>query len=616
MSKLARGAALLVVSWLAFGASPSPASLKPDDVLSHLEQVVSWYRRVSSGEPASATPGDLILRENTRESAAEAVRLAFQFARAEAALLTAAPPSGQSESAAGNTFQPAAEKAADRVQAIEARLAAIDSEVARAAGKQREILVAQRGELQAELDLAKEIQSTLEDMLRFSGAVGGTGLAGKVNEIARSVPEIQSGAQKTTASNSSAQAAAEPRLFHAETAGIISLIGELLSLHGSTAQIKGLVSDTDNLLADIEKLKVPLVNQAHSMVTESDQITSAAGAASPDQIAQAERQIGGLKTNFQHLSTAIVPLGEEQIAVGNVRGNLQEELNGYDSEYGQAGRYLLVRGGTMGFVISIVLLVSALWRRATFRYVHDSRRRRQFLVLRRVVVALAVTMTVVLGLVTEFGSLATYAGFVTAGLAVALQNVILSIVAYFFLIGRYGIRAGDRVTISGVTGDVIDIGLVRMSMMELGADMHSTGRLVVYSNSVIFQPSAFFKQIPGINYVWHAVTLTLAADSDFQDAEKKLNDAVDAVYGKYRAAIEKQHASFEESLDVEVNAPKPESRLRFTDAGLTFSVRYPAEMTKASATDDQMMKALWDVIESDPNLKFAPSGTPKLQAVN
>ena len=114
-------------------------------------------------------------------------------------------------------------------------------------------------------------------------------------------------------------------------------------------------------------------------------------------------------------------------------------------------------------------------------------------------------------------SLATYAGLLTAGLAVALQNVIVSIVAYFFLIGRYGLRVGDRVTISGVTGDVLEIGLVRLYLMEMtggAADLQPTGRVVGFSNSVLFQPSALFRQMPGADYVWHSVALTLTPDTD------------------------------------------------------------------------------------------------------
>lgn len=86
-----------------------------------------------------------------------------------------------------------------------------------------------------------------------------------------------------------------------------------------------------------------------------------------------------------------------------------------------------------------------------------------------------------------------------AGVAVALQNVILSIAGYFFLIGKFGLRIGDRVQISGVTGEVVEIGLVRIHVMELGGnggDVQPTGRVVAFSSSFVFQPTAgMFKQI-------------------------------------------------------------------------------------------------------------------------
>ena len=250
--------------------------------------------------------------------------------------------------------------------------------------------------------------------------------------------------------------------------------------------------------------------------------------------------------------------------------------NAWSRQFAETSRYLVYRGVTLAIWIGLVLIVSEVWRRATFRYVQDARRRRQVLVLRRVVVVCAIGGAVVAGLVSEFGSLATYAGFVTAGLAVALQNVILSVVAYFFLIGRYGVRVGDRITLSGVTGNVVDVGLMRLYLMELagsGPDLRPTGRIVVYSNSVIFQPTALFKQIPGTDYVWHTLTLTLSPSSDFQVAERKLTEAVNSVYEQYRASIELQHENVQRSLDIQVPSPRPESRLRFTDSGLEFWVR-------------------------------------------
>jgi small-conductance mechanosensitive channel len=166
-----------------------------------------------------------------------------------------------------------------------------------------------------------------------------------------------------------------------------------------------------------------------------------------------------------------------------------------------------------------------------------------------------------------------------------------------------------------VTGDVIDIGLVRIYLMELagaGGDRHVTGRIVVFSNSVLFQPSALFKQMPGTEYVWRTVTLTLTPESDYQLAESRLMEAVDSVYRDYQESIERQHAAFERSVDVKVSAPHPEGRLRLSDAGLEFSARYPAEMRSAATIDDRVIRALYEAIANEPKLALAPSGAPKV----
>ena len=171
-----------------------------------------------------------------------------------------------------------------------------------------------------------------------------------------------------------------------------------------------------------------------------------------------------------------------------------------ESQYGRTVRLLLTRLAIMGGLVVLVLVTSNVWKRATFRYVTDVRRRRQFLFVRRLIVGGIVVLIVLGGFVSEFGSLATYAGLLTAGIAVALQSVILSGVSHFFFMGKYGVRVGDRITVNGITGDVIDIGIFRMYMMELNGEpnnLQPTGRIVVFSNSVLFQPNAFYKQIPG-----------------------------------------------------------------------------------------------------------------------
>src|SRR6201999_740884 len=133
-------------------------------------------------------------------------------------------------------------------------------------------------------------------------------------------------------------------------------------------------------------------------------------------------------TRFKQLSTLLIPLGEQSITVDSARSVLEEWRGTLVGRTSTISRYLLVRLGFLLGSVAAVLIVSDVWRRATFRYLHDARRRQQFLALRRVAVGLALTVVIVFGLVSEVGSLATYAGLITAGLAVALQHVILAVV--------------------------------------------------------------------------------------------------------------------------------------------------------------------------------------------
>jgi hypothetical protein len=83
--------------------------------------------------------------------------------------------------------------------------------------------------------------------------------------------------------------------------------------------------------------------------------------------------------------------------------------------------------------------------------------------------------------------------------------------------GKFGIRTSDRVQVAGVNGEVIEIGLIRFHVMELiGSDVQPSGRVVAFSNAIVFQPTAaLFRQIPATDFLWHETSVTLAADSDY-----------------------------------------------------------------------------------------------------
>jgi small-conductance mechanosensitive channel len=151
--------------------------------------------------------------------------------------------------------------------------------------------------------------------------------------------------------------------------------------------------------------------------------------------------------------------------------------------------------------------------------------------------------------------------------------------------------------------------------MELsGKGLNPTGRIVGFSNAVLFQPQPFYKQTPGANYVWNELSFTLAPDTDHALAERRLLGTVEAVYEEYRERIEEQHRSAANALRLPVEPPRPQSRLRFTDAGLEFVVRYPVELEQAAAVDDRVTRRLLAAINQEPKLRLVPSGTPRIQS--
>src|SRR5207244_5013674 len=148
----------------------------------------------------------------------------------------------------------------------------------------------------------------------------------------------------------------------------------------------------------------------------------------------------------------------------------------------------------------VIFIGAILWRVATVRYITDPYRRRLSITTRNVVVAMAVVLVLVFRFATELTALVTALGFAAAGIAFALQNVILALAGYFSMVAPNGIRVGDRVSVQGpfgyVHGEVIEIGLVRLRLRELTADrLEPTGRIVVSPNSVVFTGS-FFKHPP------------------------------------------------------------------------------------------------------------------------
>jgi small-conductance mechanosensitive channel len=639
-----RTAARIILACLILCAGLAPAALvnaddqpavSSDAIIRHLSAVISWYLDSTTKVQPPGFASDAIYQGDARTLAEQAVRLAFDSARATVPIVNA---QGQ-QPAADDDGQPAQgatqsqnlaqfkAKTSAHLADLQAQLDSVNKQLATASPRARAALQNQRDNLQGQIELNSAILDSVGKLLTFienGNDTPGEGLQGSINALARSVPEVFSLAPTNQKAENKPAAQVTPAATQTQAAaprsnGLIGEAGALYTEMTSLREIDQLANETQNLRDIADALRQPLRNAMKATIQQSTALESQpqASGANPTQTASLKPQYDALAARFKSLSAALVPLSQEVVVLDQSKANLLEWRRSITRQSGYALRALLLHVGTIVVALGLVLLLSEVWRRATFRYIPDVRRRRQFLTIRRFVVGFLMGIVLILGFVSEFSSLATFAGFVTAGIAVGLQAVLLSIAAYFFLIGRYGIRVGERVSVAGVTGDVVDIGLVRLYIMELaasGGDLYPTGRIAVFSNSVFFQAGMpFYKQIPGTDYTWHEVAVPIVAGSNYKSVEEKILQAVNSVYDGYRKDIERQHTDVERRIDIYMQAPNPEPQLRFTDKGLEFRVRYPVELRRASSIDDEVTQRVLEVVNGEQDLKAAVSGPPTIR---
>jgi small-conductance mechanosensitive channel len=599
-------------------SSLPPLQLDSNAALHHLNQVINWYRHCTTGVHDVGLPSDTIYQDNAKNLASQVVQLAFQSAKAESGLLESQQKNSPNQPA--TTQQQRLDQlkadASSRIDQLQSQIDDINKQLPKARTSKRDSLTSQRDALESEIGLQKARLDVAQKMSAFIETSGdsGHGLEADINRLAQSIPEVL-GRTNTQTPVTSKPA---PKLSLANSGG---LIGEAMTLYdymSSIHQIDGVIKETNYTVNIVNQLRGPLRDALRGAISQSEQLANQAAGADPQQLQAQRKTFQDLTERFKQLSGALVPLSQEVIVLNDSKANLDEWRDSIARESKYILRSVLVRVGGILIALAAVFILSEIWRRVTFRYVSDPRRRRQFLVLRRVVIGFMFAVILTLGFVTQFSSLATFAGFITAGIAVGLQAVLLSVAAYFFIIGRYGIRVGDRISVAGITGDVVDIGLVRLYIMELagtGLDFYPTGRIVVFSNSVLFQTGTpLFKQIPGTEYAWHEVVVNIVPNGNHKAAQEKLERVVNDVYSHYKDEIERQHSTIERRVDIQIEMPRPEARLQFADAGLELLVRYPVEIRRAPDIDEEMTRKVLDIVETDTALKSALSGTPKIRS--
>ena len=221
----------------------------------------------------------------------------------------------------------------------------------------------------------------------------------------------------------------------------------------------------------------------------------------------------------------------------------------------------------------------------------------------------ATIAVIVLGMtwIQGFRSLATYLGLLSAGLAIALRELVANFVGWAFILWRRPFEVGDRIQIGDTAGDVIDLRIFQFTLLEIGnwvdADQ-STGRVIHVNNGQVFTQSlANFSK--GFQYIWNEIAVLVTFESDWEKA-KEILAGIATKHGEEltTSAEEKLHEAARRFM-IFYSKLTPTVYTSVRDCGVLLTIRYLCDPRRRRSTEQSIWEDILHAFAEHDDIDFA-----------
>lgn len=200
----------------------------------------------------------------------------------------------------------------------------------------------------------------------------------------------------------------------------------------------------------------------------------------------------------------------------------------------------------------------------------------------------------------KLNGLSVFLGVAGAGIAFAMQEVIASIAGFIAINFSNFYKVGDRVLLGGIKGDVIDIGFLRTSLMEIGdwvgGDLYN-GRITRVANSFVFKEPVY-NYSGDFPFLWDEIMVPIKTDGDSELATELFTNILNEVQGDYVDKALKHWNKLTEKLMVENAQLEPMVTLSFDENWITFKLRYVVDYKKRRGTKDTISRKVLEAIKN------------------
>jgi small-conductance mechanosensitive channel len=216
------------------------------------------------------------------------------------------------------------------------------------------------------------------------------------------------------------------------------------------------------------------------------------------------------------------------------------------------------------------------------------------------------TLVILLIIFGPPGQMPTIIGLATAGATVVLRDFIVAFFGWFVLIGRNGVRVGDWVEIKGVGGEVIEIGLFKTVLLEMGNwsnTGHPTGRRVSFMNGYAIE-GVYFNFSTAGQWLWDELLVSVPAGADPYGTAQKIREVVEHETEKDAGLAEQDWARITSQYGTRAFSASPTVDLRPGQNGIDVQVRY---ITRGPQRYEVKSRLFKDIVA----LLHTPAALPK-----
>jgi len=260
--------------------------------------------------------------------------------------------------------------------------------------------------------------------------------------------------------------------------------------------------------------------------------------------------------------------------------------------------HLLLRSFTAVFAILLAMMLITRAIHGAFSRQTDPRRLHQLRVMSTVAVQVVAVLLILLIVLGPPNQITTILGFATAALTLALKDFILAFLGWFALMGRNGIRIGDWVEIRGVGGEVIEIGLLKTTLLEMGnwtSTGHPTGRRVSFVNSFALE-GHYFNFSTGGQWLWDELQVSLPASGDPYQLAQQIRETVERATQTDAQEAEKDWERVTHQYGMRPFSAKPAVDLKPSVYGLEANVRYITRAPQRYEVKSRLFEAIVDLL--------------------